>query len=78
MCMLRMRICISTTFLLVFALTVGELSYGKDSQVDNFDFLKDANIMTNATVEGIVLDVSPMKKGHTSPYFDAKLTDEDG
>ena len=46
--------------------------------MDHSDLLKDVKITSNATVEGILLDVSLIKMGHTSRYIDAKGTDEYG
>ena len=47
----------------------------RDPNVEHFDSLKDATVTDKGTVQGIVLNVSPMKKGHSSTYFDAKITD---
>ena len=49
---------------------------GKDvvPHPDHFESLKEATITDNATVQGMLMNVSPMKKGQ-SPYFEAKLTD---
>ena len=46
--------------------------------MDHSDLLKDVKITSNAAVESILLDVSLIKEEHTSPYFNAKCTDEDG
>ena len=46
-----------------------------DPNVEHFDSLKDATVTDKGTVQEIVLNVSPMKKGHSSMYFDAKITD---
>ena len=49
---------------------------GKDvvPHPDHFESLKEVTVTDNATVQGMLMNVSPMKKGQ-SPYFEAKLTD---
>lgn len=42
---------------------------------DEFDSLEEVKATDNGTVQGIVANVSPMKKGQSSMYFDASLTD---
>ena len=41
--------------------------------VDHFESLKYATVTDKGTVQGIVLNISPMK-GHSSTYVDTKIT----
>ena len=48
-----------------------------NTPLDDFTSLKDIKPTENAQIEGVVVNVSPMKKGQSSPYFDAKVVDEE-
>ena len=41
-----------------------------------FEKVADLEVINEANVHGIIANVSPVKKG-TTPYFDAKLCDEE-
>ena len=48
-----------------------------NTSLEEFASLKDVKPTENAQFQGIVMIVSPMKKGHVATYFDAKITDEE-
>lgn len=47
-----------------------------DRGLEEFSSLKDAAVADNANVHGILANVSPMKKGKSSQFFDAKIIDD--
>ena len=48
-----------------------------NTPLEEFASLKDVKPTENAQVQGIVMSVTPMKKGQFATYFDAKITDEE-
>ena len=47
----------------------------QEVDADALDSLREVKATDNAIVQGVVANVSPLKKGQSSMYFDAKLTD---
>ena len=46
-------------------------------QEEKFDALKQADTSNNAKLHGVIATVSPMKKGKSADFFEAKITDGD-
>ena len=53
------------------------LDMANNTPLEEFASLKHVKPMENAQVQGIVMSVSPMKKGQVATYFDAKVADEE-
>ena len=53
------------------------LDMANNTPLEEFASLKDVKPTENAQFQGIVISVSPMKKGQVATYFDAKIADEE-
>lgn len=47
----------------------------KDDKNDEYPSLKDSTTSDSAKIHGYVSSISPMKKGKTSNFFDAEISD---